>query len=275
MPSRLKKLGGFPFPAEASQGSEGRGLQHARRSKRALDWMSELLGFQPDFRLSVAGQLDWPQVAQVPIYGVPQTFGDHVILPAEEAALHHEVLDALQPYLTEATRAGLLDAYGDPPRLISFLDFLAVHELTHLFHDQADCDYSSMWVAEFHAHLGAAGYFFEFEPDRLPGFSAFAACALEMPGTDLAVHTLDDMEQSFESGYVNHAWYQLRLGHAALGMWEKGGAELFRNLFDVLRSRPQGEPISLEELGKIHPELAAFAGRGRDGGGRDGPVVGN
>jgi hypothetical protein len=133
----LVSIDGFPFALNASDGAEARARALAARAVSALDWHVEQLGWRPHFRLTVSDGDDWSEVAPVPIYGVPQTWGDHTIIGAGEAPLFAEVSADLLAHAPPALADGLRETYRDPPVLVGCFDQFLPHELVHLFCEQA------------------------------------------------------------------------------------------------------------------------------------------
>jgi hypothetical protein len=250
---------GFGFEVSVSAGAELRGKATAERAARALDWLADALGVRPVLRLCVADESDWEVVAPVPMYGMPQTWGDLVVIPAGPSPLVDEQYAAFAPYVTARTTAGVRAAYGDPPDLAGFFDLLLVHELTHLFHEQCWREQPELWLLELHADLGLFGYLAEQEPDQLAGVRAFAGCARDVPAEVVPVRGLGQMELALDDGgAVNFSWYQLRLIALADELWSAGGSGLFRRMHDQFADRRAGS-VSLEELAAIDPVLAVAA----------------
>lgn len=250
---------GFGFKVSVSAGAELRGKVTAERAARALDWLAGALGVRPSLRLCVADESDWEVVAPVPLYGMPQAWGDLVIVPAGPSPLVDEQYAAFAPYVTARTAAGVRAAYGDPPDLAGFFDLLLVHELTHLFHEQVWREQPELWLLELHANLGLFGYLADQEPDRLSGVRAFAGCARDVPAEVAPVRRLAEMELAFDGGGpVNYSWYQLRLIALADELWSAGGAGLFRRMHERFADRDAGS-VSLAELASIDPVLAVAA----------------
>jgi hypothetical protein len=251
----MRAVEGFGFEVSVSAGAELRGKVTAERAERALDWLAGALGTRPVLRLCVADESDWDVVAPVPLYGMPQTWGDLVIVPAGRAPLIDEQYDVFAPYVTARTAAGVRAAYGDPPDLAGFFDLLLVHELTHLFHEQVWRSQPELWLLELHANLGLFGYLADQEPDRLAGVRAFAGCARDVPAEVAPVRGLAEMERALDDGGpVNFSWYQLRLIALADELWSAGGVGLFRRIHDRFAGAE-----AIGDLASIDPSLAAAA----------------
>jgi hypothetical protein len=258
----LVSIDGFPFAVTASSGTEERARALAARAVSALDWHAEQLGWRPQFRLTVADGDDWPDVAPVPIYGVPQTWGDHTIVAAGEAPLFAEVSADLLAHAPPELADRLRDIYGDPPVLVGFFDQYLPHELVHLFCEQEPVAPAPLWVVELFCNLGMVGYLAACEPSALPLLRAATDASAHIPISERPVHDLEDMERSFEAGQLAFGWYILRLTALADRLWHEAGGGLYRALYDRLRQAD--DPVvgtDLEALDPaVGPALAAWPG---------------
>lgn len=79
----LDRLDRYSFPVWASPDAHALAEAVAARVGRALDWLADTLGRRPPVRLFVANPEHWDLVAEVPVYGLPQAFGDRVIVGAQ------------------------------------------------------------------------------------------------------------------------------------------------------------------------------------------------
>jgi hypothetical protein len=250
----LVPVEGFPFSVIASAGSEERARALAARAVSALDWHAEQLGWRPALRLTVPDGEDWPAVAPVPIYGVPQTWGDHTIVAAGEAPLFSEVSADLLAHAPPAVGDRLRTVYGDPPVLVGFFDQYLPHELVHLFCEQVPVAPAPLWVVELFCNLGMVGYLADCEPGALELLRTAADASAHIPVSEHPVHELDDMERSFEAGQLAFGWYVLRLTELADRLWHDAGSGLYRAFYDRLRQAQ--EPIVRTDIEALHPAVA-------------------
>lgn len=250
----LVSIEGFPFAVSASGGSEERASALASRAASALDWHAEQLGWRPELRLSVADDDDWPEVAPVPIYGVPQTWGDHTIVAAGDSPLFAEVSADLLAHAPPALADRLRDTYGDPPVLLGYFDQFLPHELVHLFCEQVPVAPAPLWIVELFCNLGMVGYLATCEPDALPLLRAATDASAHIPISERPVHDLDDMERSFDAGQLAFGWYILRLTALADRLWHDAGARLYRAFYDRLRHAD--EPFDRADLEALDPTVA-------------------
>jgi hypothetical protein len=256
---RLIPVSGFPFPVRASAGAQQRAEELAARTERVLSWMTDALRFVPTLRLNVVDEEDWPTVTDMPLYGMPRTLDGEIAVGIGDAAFYHEQLASYEPHISEPTRANLREEFGDPGNLVPYYEAIHVHELTHLYHQQAWNSYPDLWLVELHANMAMMGYLNEMEPDMLPAVHALTSVVYDMPADTLPFRALGDMEHALENGLFNYAWYFFHLTNSAEELWETGGTRLFRTLFDFIRVRQHAVapgPVTRDEMWAVHPALA-------------------
>ena len=243
-------LAGFGFPVSVSPGAEERAAGVAAMAAEAFDWLCDRLAWRPTLRLTVADERDWSEVAAVPVYGVPQTWGDHTIVAAGRAPLFDEVAALLMGTSRHDDQQSMTAAYGDPPDLRAFFDLQVVHELAHLFGEQVELRPAPLWVDELRCNLAMAGYVAEKLPGALPRLRAAARASASVPLDRLGETALDRMAASLDAGQLNFGWYQLRLTDLADRLWHAGEVDLDVALYDVLRVAEGREPmpVQLDEI---------------------------
>lgn len=229
-PSRtLVSLDGFAMPVWVSPGSEQRGRIIAARADRALSWLQDVTGKTPPFTLYIADRADWDAVAEVPIYGMPQSLPEKVVTSPDPAGWWQEYLDALRPHLPPAHLAEVARVYGDPADFTALADLIAVHELAHLFHEIHPVTWASEfpagWVMELFANIGMHGYLAEHEPERLTLLSTMAAATRAAGPDPWPLQDLAAMGQSMRVSVTNYVWFEFMLIGFAASIWNTGGAE--------------------------------------------------
>ena len=254
----LVSIDGFPFAVSASVGTEERARALAARAASALDWHVEQLGWRPQLRLTVADGDDWPDVASVPIYGVPQTWVDHTIIAAGEAPLFAEVSADLLAHAPPALSDRLRNTYGDPPVLVGYFDQYLPHELVHLFCEQVPVAPAPLWIVELFCNLGMVGYLAECEPGTLPLLRAAADASADIPISERPIRDLADMERSFDTGQLAFGWYILRLTALADRLWHTAGRGFYRAVYDRLLQAD--EPIVVSDLEALDPAVGPALG---------------
>ncbi|WP_424636823.1 hypothetical protein [Embleya sp. AB8] len=242
----MATLDGFGVAVRYSPGARERAAVVAGRVDRAAAWLTEGLGFAPRIRLSVADAADWDSVATVPLYGTPQGSGEDLRVAADDGWFGADLYAAIRPHLGAEPAAALRAVFGEPPALRPYFDLVAVHELTHLFQDQAWPGYPGMWIAELHADLAMVGYAHRVEPELLPVLRAFTATVDELPAEVTLLRELADMDRSFEHGAINFAWFHFNLTRAAERLWAAEGMEALRGLYEHIRAGGGADHPALE-----------------------------
>jgi hypothetical protein len=247
------EVAGSAFPVFASPGAEPRARSLARMVEHARDWLSELLGFEPRVRLQALDAQAWAGAAPAEAYGTPHTAGgDTVVVAAGPSDLFDEIRDVILQEASAGPRAQLFQVYGDPPNLSSFVDLLAVHELAHLYHEQVPFAFPTLWLQELFADVALEGYVVEALPAAHHVLETLPRAAREIRPDRIPDHGLDRFGQAAAGG-LTHAWFRLRLHDVAIGLWDAGGRELVRSMYERFRDAPSDQV----DLGSIHPALAA------------------
>lgn len=261
-PGALVPIEGFIFPVLASSGAEDRARFLAERAARTTDFVSSVLDIAPRFTLFVVGPSDWEAVAEVPIYGMPHSWVEKVVVGAEPAPFWADVIEAFWADLSEETRQNIKATYGDPPNLADFADLIVIHEIVHLYHEfdpsTGNIGFPRLWLAELFANLGLYGYIAELEPDQLPVLETLAQAAREARADRMPVRALDDMDRSFEyeNAAVIYCWYQLLLIVGAKDIWHERGRDSLKALHDRLGD-PQLVRTEIESrLADVSPRAA-------------------
>jgi len=233
--SALITLSGFSFPVVASAGAEDRARGIAARTERAHRWMTGVFGFSPLVKLHVLGPDDWADLARRSVYGFPHPGADGIAIfvAATDSPLFDSALEILLADLPASERPAFDAVYGSPPELGRFVDLLSLHELAHLFHLQVPFDIPRRWVQELFCNVALQGYLAEVEPDQLPVLETLARAALHIRPDRMPVHELERMDDADE---LNYSWYEFQLHTAAIGIWQAGGRDLLRRMYDRLHT---------------------------------------
>lgn len=256
----LARVDGFEFAVYASEGAEERAREIGERASRALAWLTETFGERRDVELFVVGQSDWDQVADVPIYGMPQTFGNRLTVSPDPAGFWQDAVDLFWPDLSDVTKDAVHRVYGDPPAVgRRFADLVVAHELTHLFHEYDEVtqrlDFPRLWLAELFASIGMYGYLATVEPQELPAAATICHAAREILPGRMPVTALDDMERTFEFGPEYYVIYEFLLLALAERIWNVAGVAALRGFHTGLRNSDLGDEEILAALERIHPEV--------------------
>src|SRR5215208_4559659 len=157
--SALQHIDGYPFPVLFSVSTQARAKRVAARCERAHQYLKGMLGFDPTLRLLVLSPEDWAEYAAVQTYGMPHSAeGETLIVGARTAEFFQSIGRMLDDVVAPEQRAEMESIYGTvdgQPNMTPFADLLVVHELGHLFHEQAPFDFPRLWLMEHFERLYA------------------------------------------------------------------------------------------------------------------------
>ncbi|MCC5932071.1 MAG: hypothetical protein JJU28_22690 [Cyclobacteriaceae bacterium] len=141
-----------------------------------------------------------------------------------------------------------------------FFDLLAIHELGHAWQGKAKLNTQRLWMMELLCNLMLHTYIAE---ERGEFLQALEVLPMYWSSQDKDLYAYTTLAQ-FDSDYNkigpesprNYAWYQYRFHNAARILYNEGGAEILKNLWDFLSS--QSTKLSDEELlekltNEVHP----------------------
>ena len=222
-------LEGYAMPVLASRGSEQRAHVIAGHVDRALGWLQTGLPRRPVFTLVVADATDWDAVAAIPIYGMPESVPGRIVTSPQPAQWWQDYWDSLRPHLPAPALDKVTQAYGRPPDFTIMADLVAVHELTHLFHDIHPVTWASefpeIWVMELFANLGMYGYVATHHPEHLPLLHSLTGATLAAGTAPWPFTALDAMGDSMRGRVEHYVWYQYRLIGMAASIWDARGID--------------------------------------------------
>jgi hypothetical protein len=251
------------LPVYYSPGTEQRASAAAARCERAHRFLGAALETRPEVTVLVLAPEHWPRYATYPLYGMPHYPDDHTLAVAGlDAAFWRSLSPPVEVLPADAGRA-IEAAYGRPDGstdLARFFDLLVVHEMGHLFLAQAGRSFPRLWLLEFFCNLGLHAYVARTEPDQLAALETFPAVMAGRDDPRFRHRSLEAFERLYlEVGPENYGWYQCRLHAAAKRVYEAGGMDALRRLWDTALAFSRG--ISDEQLAarlhaEVHPELA-------------------
>jgi hypothetical protein len=253
----LTEVQDAPIPTWASAGLSERAGPIAARSARALAFLGELLGVVPDVQLLVLTEGDWAGRSGHPVYGMPNSLRDTLVVAGEANQFWLAFVDMLDPEPQLELRAAYRGA-DDEIDLAPFFDLLAVHELAHTFEVAGGVRFPRLWLREFFCNVCLHAYVAAAEPEAMAALTAFPRLVAQVPGDRLSYRTIADFERIYDDmPGPNYGWFQCRLHVAAGRLVESAGPQSVRKLFDAYRV-DDAELSAL--LGtRVHPELRAIA----------------
>lgn len=259
----LVQLSETSFPVYVSASAQLKARQIADLCWRAHTYMSDQFDFTPSIRVQVLAPEDWRDLTDSPTYGMAHYLDSQTLVVAGE---NNDFWQSITPPVDElpAPAAEIMRAaYGLPSGAINlslFFDLLAVHELSHLFHTQANVVFPRLWVMELFCNLCLHTFVAENEPDLLPALEGFPTVVVDGGMSHLHYHTLEDFERLYgEVGPQNYGWYQCQLHVAAKNIFNAGGIEPLRRLWTVFRQTNvtmTDEELELVLSNRVHPAVA-------------------
>ena len=262
----LSEVRDEPFPVLASAGVEKVAEKVAWRTERACRHLSAVLGTTAEVIVKVLTPEDWEAHATFPLYGMPHVADERTLVVAGE---DNEFWRSIVPPVTDlsATQAARMhavyaDAHGEL-HVGAFFDLLAVHELSHLFHLQADREFPRLWLRELFSNLCLHSYIAAAEPDLLPALETMPAVIVEAGHGRFAHTTLDDFERLYVGvGPLNYGWYQCHLCAAAKQLHDLGGDRLLHRYWHRLGLGGHRSDDELrQDLSAVHPALEHLAAK--------------
>lgn len=256
----LHTLLGSSFQVFYSEGAGAQAEDIRRRVGRAEAFLSRTLEMSPTFVVKVLNPQDWDEHTTDRPFGMPHALNGELVLGTEPAAFWRELGVLFSP-LSGPDRARLTDVYGEPPSFARFADFLAVHELGHLYHPRSSIRFPRLWLKEFFANLCMYAYSAVEEPDSLELISVGPELLTQSPAMP-SHRSLADFERLYSGvGAVNYCWYQFRLSALAEVLFKAAGVGALQALHQAFRGAPEefSDPELADRLTAVHPVLAAAA----------------
>ena len=247
---RLVDLKGYSQKVFYSPGHEARAKEIATRCDNASNYFAQVLDFRPTTSLFILAPDEWSTYGTFPVYGMPH-YPDFEQLPAEQGEQNRLVIAAednefwqsfLPPVeqlplpLAEKVKIAYQNKSGQLS-MMPFFDLLALHELGHGFHVQAELKMQRLWMQELFANIMLHTYIAEKEPKLLPALVTFPEMVIAAGSAEYEHTSLADFERLYDNmDAKNYGWYQCRLHNAAKHIYEAGGAEVLPKLWDALKT---------------------------------------
>lgn len=254
------------LPVYYSDGFDKPALELARLCHEALEFMHTSVEKVPmTVELVYLSQADWKPVLNTDlIYGMPHFSpdGSYLIVAAEDNAFWKSqmpLVDQLSPEWQKAFQKAYTQADGSLSNR-SFFDLLAIHELGHALHKQGKRFKQTYWLEEVYCNVFMHTFLAEKRPDLLPALETLPAFMAQIPGENFEYRTL----QQFETDYwnigmkapMNYGWYQFRFHHASKLIYDHGGIDAFKSLWQFLgthREKLSEDALTAKLTEKVHP----------------------
>jgi hypothetical protein len=215
--------------------------------------------------LLVLNPSDWGKYAvQGAIYGMPHFKNKEstIIVAAEDNSFWNSLLPDLNkipsPHkdlipLSYTMQDGTISARN-------FFDLLTIHELAHIWSNKNQRTVQRLWLEEVFCNLALHTFIAEERSEWLgaltvlPTFHALNN-ELYMEYTTLASFEADYNKIAIEYPH-NYGWYQLRFHNASRLIYNEGGAEVVKNLWDFLgkyKHKLSDEELNAKLSSEVHP----------------------
>jgi hypothetical protein len=225
-----------------SPGNEDRAKIVAGRCEKAIEYVHGLVGFSPNVKIFILKPEHWKKYATFPLYGMPHCDNDRLIVASDDNDYWRSFIPPMDQ-LTGDLAEKIKKAYTTSDSTLSmmgFFDLLAIHELGHLFHEQAGLTMQRLWIQELFSNLMLHTYIAEKEPENLPALEAFPAMVVASGKNEYEFTALDDFEKKYaDMNPVNFGWYQCRLHVAAKNIYNVGGESTFIKLWKGLKENKE------------------------------------
>lgn len=254
----LTALQGFPFAVHASTDIIDKAQSIAERCNRAYRFFEDIFHTSPHITVFVLNSDDWSTYGRFPVYGMPHTTNAQTLVVAGQ---ENDFWQNLVPDLATVAPALLRQLHTALPQsagtvnLSPFFDLLVVHELAHLFHNQAYCILPRLWTMELFANLCLHAYIATIEPEQLLLLETIPQLFTLMKDDQTPHRSLHDFEIFYtDVGAHNYVWYQGRFHHIAKSMFDREGITALQNLWKTFLITD--EQLAAQIKQQISPALA-------------------
>jgi hypothetical protein len=263
----LIELTDYPFPVYVSSGAEQRAHRLAARCAQGHHFLGTTLAFEAEICLLVLAPEHWQLYTGSPMFGIPQTIdASTVVVAGQNSELWDMVIPPLErlPVSTIQTMRGVYGQADGSLDIAAYMDLLPVHEVGHLFVDQAagqfDFHRPRRWVVELFCNLCLHAYVALHEKDYLPALEVFPHSIVAIGGGHYQHQSLGAFETLYASMEPpNFVWYLSRLHTAAKAIYDSAGIDALQRLYQLIVQAP--EQLSDEQLAvslgvEVHPAVA-------------------
>ncbi|NUO82093.1 hypothetical protein HUU05_18635 [candidate division KSB1 bacterium] len=247
--SSLSKLSGYSFPVYLSAGTEDRAQKIAKRCEGAYGFLRTTLAFEAQVCILVLAPEHWKEYTGSARYGVPQTTDARTLVVAgRDSELWQMIVpppETLSPLAAQAMREVYAQSDGSLS-VAPYMNLLAVHEIGHLYLDQAtgkfDFKLPRRWLVELYCNLCLHAYVAALEPEQLPALETFPQTIVDLGFAHLPHHTLNKFEELYAGmPPQNFIWYLSKLHVAAKRLYDSRGVEILPRVWKMLLNSSEGE----------------------------------
>ena len=235
---RLHRIESPPLTLHFSPGYGSHAQTLANLTTDAYQWLSEWLGVEMTFTLSVLRRESWTLLRRVP-YGYPHSNIERMTIfvparyPPRLFARLRDLWDSAPAELPPPVLAGYptLDT-----SITHFLDLVVIHELGHLFIAALQLDLGPQWLTEFVANLFTTAYLADNHLDELAFWLSWARIQQHQ---SVPFRTLDEYEANHTTlDFANGNYFQGLLNLKAYEVWQREGKGIAERLINQFSHRP-------------------------------------
>ncbi|TDB67475.1 hypothetical protein [Arundinibacter roseus] len=264
----LEKLMGYSQTIRYSIGHQERAAFIARLMENAEVFFQKEVGFTPKTELYILAPGDWKSVAAKPlhdVYGFPHNLDQvRLVIAAEDNDFWRSFIPPVDT-LPASLASQFKTAYAKPDgtyTMMPFFDLLALHEMGHSYTAQAGLKMHRHWMGELFVNIMLHTYVAEKKPELLPALEAFPNLIINAGTAEYSYTSLHDFEKLYATlgmGPRNYGWYQSRFHGSAKAIYDAGGKQVLKKLWNALRQHQQEmSDESFAEMLKmdVHPSVA-------------------
>lgn len=244
--SRLGKLEKEHFTVYFSNGYQARATEISNLVDTAFTYYANQLSFQPKVDLLVLAEADWSTYSRFRlVYGMPH-YDDQrtLIVAAQDNPFWKSFIPPLSD-LPGQWKSALKNTYGVPNGSISaiaFFDILALHELAHAFHMQANINLQRKWMGELFCNIMTHSFVAEKKPQLLPALTVFPNFVVAGGYQQYKFTSLEELEKNYDLIGLeypqNYGWYQCNWHKAAAHFYDHHGPAFGQQIWKAFKSQP-------------------------------------
>lgn len=239
----LNHMDGPMIDTYFSDGSAEQARSMAALCDSVIRFYASIIDFQPSVTLLVLSTSDWSDYTGFPVYGMPHILeGQRLIVASEDNDFWRSFIPPLDKLPSDLAQE-VTSTYTDDGKNItmrSFFDLLAIHELGHAYHLQAELNMQRKWMEELFANMFLHTYIAERHSELLSALTVFPRMVVSTTDVStLPYTTLNELEANYsaitQQFPQNYGWYQCRLHRAAGKIYDRAGISAFRKLWYTLK----------------------------------------
>jgi hypothetical protein len=263
-PLPLEVLKGFTQTFYYSSGRQERAKSIAEFMENAGNYFQKEIKFTPKTTVFILAPQDWKAVAAKPlldVYGFPHNIDSaRLVVAADDNDFWSSFLPPVDK-LPASMAAQVAKAYGKKDgsySMMPFFDLLALHEMGHSYTSQAGLKMHRHWMGELFVNIMLHTYVAEKQPQLLPALETFPDMVVGAGTAEYGFTSLEDFEKLYPTlgmGPKNYGWYQSKLHSAAKDIYNAGGSETMKKLWQALKKH-QEEMTDIEFANMLNKEVS-------------------